>query len=83
MMRSRYLILALLFTAGCGSGGFGVACGAGSAPKTDSSAAPRKPGFAMIPKALDLRTRSPRNGMFAVRFEATNGLEVHPSLNNY
>lgn len=54
MMRSRYLILALLFMAGCGSGSFGVACG-GSAPKTDAAAAtPRKMRFAIIPKALDI-----------------------------
>lgn len=53
MNRARLLIISLLFVAGCGAGGFGIACGS-SAPKTETAATPKKLRFAVIPKALDI-----------------------------
>jgi ribose transport system substrate-binding protein len=54
IMRMRTLLVWGILAVGCGgSGGFGLACGAG-APKTDTAAPSAKLRFAVIPKALDI-----------------------------
>jgi ribose transport system substrate-binding protein len=52
--RTRLLIVSMLFAAGCGAGGVGCNVGCpGPPPRTETSAAPKKLRFAIIPKALD------------------------------
>jgi ribose transport system substrate-binding protein len=53
--RTRLLIVSMLFAAGCGAGGVGCNVGCpGPPPRTETSAAPKKLRFAIIPKALDI-----------------------------
>lgn len=55
MNRTRLLIVSMLFAAGCGAGGVGCNVGCpGPPPRTETSAAPKKLRFAIIPKALDI-----------------------------
>jgi ribose transport system substrate-binding protein len=53
--RTRLLIVSMLFAAGCGAGAVGCNVGCpGPPPRTETSAAPKKLRFAIIPKALDI-----------------------------
>ena len=54
MNRARFLIVSLLFVAGCGAGGAGCVIGCPGPPPRTDAATPRKMRFAIIPKALDI-----------------------------
>ena len=54
MNRARLLLVSLLFTVGCGSGGIGCSVGGPGQPQADATAKPSRLRFAVIPKALDI-----------------------------